>query len=345
MVEEILDVDDDVVPLKQEFSNESAENIIKNDPLEELAQVAATQQNVLVVDHQQFYHQQQQHDSSSCYPEDECDDNYLIPYDPAEEPYYHFKPPKWKCMECKQVLRGDVSYDGHMNIHKQLRPYKCADCHREFRCRKALRDHKKIRHVKTPTIIEKPQYQEVGEETNYESNSFQCTDCGEECQSREECLLHYLLVHDNRSNVKTCPFCPNDKVDNLIEHLQLVHVVVSNPKPVNCEELLTPASTLWHCDNCTETFTSAKDLDYHRKMCGISIEEDDEAITIDNGAEQFLESVDAIVYCRVCKKKLLKKNLKRHMTLHDRNKDKNSVDGNTRFLCSYCRKYRIHLNH
>lgn len=85
------------------------------------------------------------------YAEDEGDEEYLREYqenvEQSEAPDTVTKGGKWKCIECKRVLCGDVSYEGHMNMHRSLRPYKCTLCMCAFRCKNKLDHHIQLRHV------------------------------------------------------------------------------------------------------------------------------------------------------------------------------------------------------
>uniref|UniRef100_A0A1I8NFY8 Uncharacterized protein n=1 Tax=Musca domestica TaxID=7370 RepID=A0A1I8NFY8_MUSDO len=303
--EEIFEVVEDVQDVESHNKPQTLRNSNDlNGNLEELAQVAAIAQRTEELD---------KPESRNYCHEDECDDDYQIAYNPAEEPFYNFKPPKWKCIECKRVLRGDVSYEGHMNMHKQLRPHKCPSCKCQFRCRNVLKKHKQLRH-------NRPQEEEINSkqvESNKKdpSEPFKCLECNREFTNDWELLLHELtLTHGNRCHLTTCPFCPDTAVDDLIDHLQRVHI----RREENNEEEATHSDLVYQCDYCSQICKTIEELHLHQDQCNMSATEDPDITVEEEFEENTLDSVDVIVYCEVCKKKLLKKNLKRHMLVHER---------------------------
>ncbi|XP_061392309.1 zinc finger protein 420-like [Musca vetustissima] len=326
--EEIFEVVDDIpdvdAPAQQEPLAKDKE---LSGHLEELAQVAATQQNVLLNKEEM----RQDH-----YADDECDEDYLIPYNPAEEAFYNFKPPKWKCIECKRVLRGDVSYEGHMNIHKQLHPHTCPQCKAEFRCRIALKKHKDKRHnAKQHPNDCQVLDQKQNLDTDISSQSFKCPECQREFVNDADLLLHEIsLTHGNRCHLTSCPFCPHIKVDKLIDHLKYFHI--RNEEQNDEVEELSNSKLAFQCESCSQTYKTIEELHLHQEQCcNVSASEDHDITVEDDFEENMLESIDAIVYCEVCNKKLLKKNLKRHMLVHQR-KDKKTTEDVNKLLCAYC---------
>ncbi|XP_075161589.1 uncharacterized protein LOC142234353 isoform X2 [Haematobia irritans] len=263
------------------------------DPLKEFAQVAAATQDEL--DQTEAFQYQ-----------DECDEDYLIAYNPADEGLFKFKPPKWKCVECKKVLRGDVSYDGHMNMHKNLRPHVCPECRCKFRCRIALKKHKELRHGRNkPTVPTK-------QDDPVPSVCYVCVECGEECPNEIDLLIHEVVRHDVSNNRKSCPLCPDLLVDNIADHLIYVHarklkeILLENPNSVTSSHE-------------SPKLSSSADEN----------EPDVEEVTEENS------TTAAIVNCNVCNRKILKKNLKRHMSLHKDIKIDEEEEV-SKFQCNFC---------
>ncbi|XP_075161588.1 uncharacterized protein LOC142234353 isoform X1 [Haematobia irritans] len=276
------------------------------DPLKEFAQVAAATQDEL--DQTEAFQYQ-----------DECDEDYLIAYNPADEGLFKFKPPKWKCVECKKVLRGDVSYDGHMNMHKNLRPHVCPECRCKFRCRIALKKHKELRHGRNkPTVPTK-------QDDPVPSVCYVCVECGEECPNEIDLLIHEVVRHDVSNNRKSCPLCPDLLVDNIADHLIYVHarklkeILLENPNSVTSSHE-------------SPKLSSSADEN----------EPDVEEVTEENS------TTAAIVNCNVCNRKILKKNLKRHMSLHKDIKIDEEEEV-SKFQCNFCPQTvfitREELNH
>lgn len=369
MVEEIIE-------FVEEVPSEAIEDMSRkeNHLLQELAQVAASQQNV-DVDQKQDYDNQQDH---QYYLEDECDDDYLIEYNAADESCYNFKPPKWKCIECKLILRGDVSYEGHMNIHRKIKPHKCPQCRCQFRCRNALKKHKETRHTTSIT----PQNTRIEEISIVQ---MKCLDCNLECQTEVDLLKHEIIVHNRHVQATSCPFCPDVVVDNLLSHLESVHteqdqdsvehdeageplmesIPTSTITFFNCNICSRTYSSLpslchhrkihhnkdtevlheqgqesagsitsWHCDTCSTTYNSLSALNHHRKSCHTA--DDEDAVIMDEYV-CYVDTMDSIVNCEICKKKLQRKNLNKHMAMHER-KDKEAEGPSAKLLCAYCRK-------
>ncbi|XP_073832081.1 uncharacterized protein isoform X1 [Musca autumnalis] len=327
--EDIFEVVEDTLDSSNQLEPGSKESKETNGHLEELAQVASTQQNVLLIKGQTH---------EDYYSEDECDDDYLIPYNATEEAYYNFKPPKWKCIECKSVLRGDVSYEGHMNIHKQLHPHKCPQCRRQFRCRNALKKHKARRHNTQQQANSNQPNQMPQNATDDHTGSYKCPDCNEVFESDGEFLFHELsLTHGNRCHLTFCPFCPNgggDGSGNLMEHLQSSHIHTEQQK--QRVEAVTDSDLAFQCESCSHLYKTIDELHDHQDQCNLSATEEQEInIDDDQCEESMLESIDMIVHCEVCNRKVLKRNIKRHMLGHERKDKKSKEDSNT-LLCAYC---------
>uniref|UniRef100_A0A1I8PUI2 Protein krueppel n=1 Tax=Stomoxys calcitrans TaxID=35570 RepID=A0A1I8PUI2_STOCA len=313
MVEEIIEVDEEEQKPKVLHQQQQLEgDVLKpspKGPLEELAQVAATQQNVIVNDQQSLPDDVKT--ITECHPEDECDDNYLIVYNPADEASHNFKPPKWKCVECKKILRGDVSYEGHMNIHKQSRPHVCPECRCQFRCRNTLKKHKQLRHTKRL----KPDDAERSSSVNY-----MCMQCDEECHNERDLLIHEVLNHGHRPDIQTCPLCPDLVVDDIVDHLLYVHA----------RKMRQTAEV---DENNLATTATVPRLTLQSKQCS-STEDND--IVLDENEDNMLENSSAIINCDVCNRKISKKNLKRHMSLHERKDKMPNEEDTNKFLCTFC---------
>ena len=300
MMEELLNV-----------GKEPKENLLAS-----LAQVASTQENVNIT-----ISNPSASNGVSYFPEDELDEDYLIKFNENEvNPY---KPPKWKCGECQLILRGDVSYEGHMNMHKQLRPHQCPDCQTKFRCRTALKRHKELRHSKT--LLSKEDIK----------ITYTCRDCNNSFLTSPLFKLHQIIVHNQGHK---CPFaCDLVKGrDSVKQHLEQMHA----EQFVTCAEVFLTNGTLpiYQCFKCSETYEKLALLENHTKICQSGndqqLQEDILSVETDENME---ESTD-LFQCKICRRKLLKKNLNKHMELHKR-KESREQDETRKFLCAFCRKY------
>lgn len=321
----------------------------KEDLLAKLAHVAATQENVNVID-------QNATNTTKDYAKDENDEDYLIEFDPNETLSPNLKPPKWKCGECKVVLRGDVSYEGHMNMHKQLKPHKCSNCNWEFRCRTALKKHQESRHT-SPAILE------LNVDTEKSQPRYICEKCSLPFKTEVQCYLHKIIFHKMYSKITTCPFCSSILVKSLKDHLETFHtdnditedILTNNDNVVNTATSST-FSTVWQCNQCSNTYPSLELLSNHQHLYHKSDQQQSEDIKVDylddiptSTKVDYIEdepittssTKDAFdntsVQCEICKRKLLRRNLNKHMELHNR-QDKDE-DRPKKFLCAHCRKY------
>lgn len=283
--------------------------------LEGLAQVAATQENVNICDIQL--------DNSDIYLlEDENDEDYLIEYNINE--VNNLKPQKWKCGECKVILRGDVSYEGHMNFHKQLKPHTCDQCQIKFRCRTALKRHKDLRH----TIPSKNE--------NTVKITFLCIVCNKHFYCENIFNLHQAFVHGQGDK---CPLqCDDLSGNNLKDHLESLHYKELNFFEAND---FTFTST-YQCFRCCDIFKNLSILQDHLKSCQMMEEESLQEDNIVNENESVIKvgRTGTSEQCNICGKKLLKRNLNKHMELHKRKEgEKKDGDDTKSYLCASCRKY------
>ncbi|XP_067640881.1 gastrula zinc finger protein XlCGF58.1-like isoform X2 [Eurosta solidaginis] len=293
--------------------------------------------------------QEEQINRGDYYAEDESDEEYLREYqDNVEENSnldVSLKGSKWKCIECKRILCGDVSYEGHMNMHRSLRPYKCDLCTCAFRCKIMLERHIHLRHQQTPL--------DNVDEKFSTTNCYQCT---KQFATSLELQEHVDLVHSNSSTVqcKKCLILPPFKRANIIEHLRTEHPEEYH-KHFPTEEIPEHEpvkSTSWQCDVCKSYMSSEVALQDHRhahqnerpNVCQFC----SKRFTTTSNLRQHMRGVhtkeyekllkgagDTIVQCEMCKKQLLQRNLDKHMALHSR-KEREAKEAQTIFLCAYC---------
>ncbi|XP_023305023.2 zinc finger protein 157-like isoform X2 [Lucilia cuprina] len=311
MVEEILESKEQETVDEHEHTYQQKENLLVG-----LAQVAATQENVNITDSQCS-------PNDTFYPSDENDEDYLIEYEPNEE--NNFVPMKWKCGECKVILRGDVSYEGHMNIHRQIRPHKCNECQSEYRCRTALKRHKELKHslpLKNDSAAKTTQL---------------CPLCNKEFYAKIIFHLHQAIVHDEGDK---CPLqCNRTDIGNLREHLESIH-----EKELNLAGYNEITHHILQCFRCCQTFEELAELESHANLCRNmqkSLHFQDENSMTENKNNMKIVKVeeysDISVQCNICRKKLLKKNLNKHMELHKRKEEENKVLNDTKpYLCAFC---------
>lgn len=282
--------------------------------------VAATQENVNVDNESKHY---------EYLPEDENDHDYLIEFDPNE--INNLRSQKWKCGECKIILRGDVSYEGHMNLHRQSRPHTCDLCRSRYRCRTALKRHKDLKHSYSSQNLD-----------NAENNLF-CPICDNSFHSDINFYLHQAVVHSQTSR---CPFeCGEGPEDNLKQHLQDVHQkdIISAAETFSDDPV---ATVIYQCFRCSEVFKKQTLFRDHTKLCQIKIEnrlhDDDDDTQNGNVLEivKFEES-ETSVKCTLCKRGILKRNLDKHMEMHKQKDEEvsNALDNTKSYLCAFCRKY------
>ncbi|XP_039962042.1 zinc finger protein 595-like isoform X1 [Bactrocera tryoni] len=280
------------------------------------------------------------------YAEDEGDEEYLKEYkedvQQSDAENTGSKGGKWKCIECKLVLCGDVSYEGHMNMHRSLRPYKCTICMCAFRCKNKLDHHIQLRHT-----------QEVEHQTTNLNN---CKKCTKIFEAPEELQEHQELIHPDSYPVqcRRCLLLPPFARTKLAEHFRNEHPAehrkyfptVGRPPnepakqtPWQCEVCkcyLRSESALrdhrhthqnerpHECQFCAKRFVTTSNLRQH--MRGVHTEEYEKLVN---------EGGDTIVQCEMCKKQLLRRNLEKHMALHVK-KEREAKETQTKFLCAYC---------
>ncbi|KAM7346534.1 uncharacterized protein ACRADG_006419 isoform 1-T1 [Cochliomyia hominivorax] len=288
-----------------------------------LAQVAATQENVNVSEENHMSNE------NSFLPDDENDADYLIEYDANE--VNNFTPSKWKCCECKVILRGDVSYEGHMNIHKQIRPHSCSICQYKYRCRTALKRHKDLKHVPTQN------------NTNSIKILYLCMSCKKNFYSENIFNLHQAVVHD-QGDKNPFASCKYENTSNLKEHIENLHKkdINFNPQIVCFNE--SPEIIYYQCFKCSTIFEEFSGLSSHINQCNLEIadrEQPDENVAMENSDIIEIVKVDSTeisVQCNICAKKLLKKNLHKHMEVHRRKEDesKGIVEDTKQYLCAFC---------
>ncbi|KAM7346535.1 uncharacterized protein ACRADG_006419 isoform 2-T2 [Cochliomyia hominivorax] len=291
-----------------------------------LAQVAATQENVNVSEENHMSNE------NSFLPDDENDADYLIEYDANE--VNNFTPSKWKCCECKVILRGDVSYEGHMNIHKQIRPHSCSICQYKYRCRTALKRHKDLKHVPTQN------------NTNSIKILYLCMSCKKNFYSENIFNLHQAVVHD-QGDKNPFASCKYENTSNLKEHIENLHKkdINFNPQIVCFNE--SPEIIYYQCFKCSTIFEEFSGLSSHINQCNLEIadrEQPDENVAMENSDIIEIVKVDSTeisVQCNICAKKLLKKNLHKHMEVHRRKEDesKGIVEDTKQYLCAFCRQF------
>ncbi|XP_017476222.1 PREDICTED: zinc finger protein 14-like isoform X1 [Rhagoletis zephyria] len=329
---------------------EKAEVEIYENSLEEIELIESKYEDASAVEDVQE-RLEPQTDPGECYPEDENDDQYLREYQENEQEQIKMDSvtngAKWKCIECKRILCGDVSYEGHMNMHRSLRPYKCAICLFAFRCKMALEKHVELRH-RTETPIE-----EIVEESPPNSN---CDKCSKTFTTPEELQDHHELVHPESYPVQCrhCPLIAPLTRSKLVEHYRIEHPAeyhIHFPtvgRPLNdpmkttpwqcevCKRFMRSEAALCdhrhihqnerphECQFCSKRFASTSNLRQH--MRGVHVEEYEKLIN---------ETGDTCMQCEICKKQLLRRNFEKHMALHIR-KEREANEAQTKFLCAYC---------
>ncbi|XP_062547216.1 zinc finger and BTB domain-containing protein 24-like [Armigeres subalbatus] len=108
--------------------------------------------------------------------------------DPAEYKKYYFKKTMERyrktCEICGKRMQQD-RWEGHMNGHKGLTPFKCEHCELQFNCRLNLRSHIQRMHV-------------TGNEVN-------CPQCGKEFSQKRKLEQHIFSVHAEKKY--QCSLC------------------------------------------------------------------------------------------------------------------------------------------
>ncbi|XP_053949183.1 uncharacterized protein LOC128857451 [Anastrepha ludens] len=293
------------------------------------------------------YQHEEQPNSGEYFPEDEVDDEYQREYHENEEQLNICDTvsngAKWKCIECKRVLCGNVSYEGHMNMHRSLRPYKCTLCMCAFRCKNALEQHTQKRHQPENTL----------ESATPISN---CDKCPKIFSTREELQEHHELVHPESYPVqcRRCPLIQPLTRSKLVEHFRIEHPVEHRKhfptvgRPLN--EPIKP--TPWQCEVCKRYMRSEAALRDHRhthrnerphecQFCSkrfattSNLRQHMRGVHTEEYEKQVNEGGDTVVQCEICKKQLLRRNLEKHMALHIK-KEREANETQAKFLCAYC---------
>ncbi|CAJ0582263.1 unnamed protein product, partial [Mesorhabditis spiculigera] len=96
---------------------------------------------------------------------------------------------RWECKQCDKSLSSKRSYDEHMNIHNNARPFQCPECSYAAASQMTLRRHRLRSHVAR---------QNWGYRCPY------CTECFMEPASYQS---HVGTRHPNRSCTFGCPVC------------------------------------------------------------------------------------------------------------------------------------------
>ncbi|KAL9879450.1 uncharacterized protein ACN427_011428 isoform 3-T4 [Glossina fuscipes fuscipes] len=263
------------------------------------------------------------------------DDEYLIEYNALVETQSEKHSPKWKCAVCDKVLRGDVSYEGHMNLHKQLRPYKCPHCRCKFRCREALKKHKSIRHVDTYNceVCDKTFESKDLLDKHMEREHKICLNCGLEFDHESTVQLHKIMNHNIKAT--SCPLCPHLNVSEVQKHILTVHSLELDYENVNIAVEAKQSNDLME-----ENLEG--DVSLHSSHSGISssdnreiYQEKDKQLPLELVNNNKLDKRESFVQCKFCKKKLMSKNLEKHLALHEK-KAREAQLTKTQYLCAYC---------
>lgn len=86
----------------------------------------------------------------------------------------HATEPAYKCNICKKTFVYDISYQAHLNMHNDVRPFLCSSCGKGFRTNHHLKEHMNI-HTRTRTFF--------------------CPLCGEKFLWRAQLLRHRKRLH------------------------------------------------------------------------------------------------------------------------------------------------------
>ncbi|XP_037938327.1 zinc finger protein 431-like isoform X1 [Teleopsis dalmanni] len=274
---------------------------------------------------------------------EENDEQYLIEYDSDLSQKYTGSARKWKCIECKMILRGDVSYEGHMNYHKNIRPYSCIICENYFRSKVALDKHILMYHNCEEEGVEQEIYMADA------INITESVEILETSPSIENVQAEYYVGESSESN--ECYEKLNST--DVEEYSDQEPDQNQFGKSYNCnickikyrsesylkEHYKTHLNSFHVCyiETCAKNFSSAASLRNH-----ICTDHPDEVST-----SKFETNNDAVATCPICNKKLLSKNLEKHIILHKK-KEAEEMSNTPKFLCAYCPKlfqYLSGLNH
>ncbi|TKR60890.1 hypothetical protein L596_028072 [Steinernema carpocapsae] len=99
---------------------------------------------------------------------------------------------KWKCKLCNKFLSSKRSYDEHLNIHSESRPYQCKECDYASASQMTLRRHTLRKH--------RPK----------QSWGYRCPYCTEKYMEPASYQHHVVTKHMGRSATFGCPAreCP-----------------------------------------------------------------------------------------------------------------------------------------
>ncbi|KAK0410574.1 hypothetical protein QR680_005202 [Steinernema hermaphroditum] len=95
---------------------------------------------------------------------------------------------KWKCKLCNKQLSSKRSYDEHLNIHSESRPYQCNECDYAAASQMTLRRHVLRKH------------------SSKKAWGYQCPYCTEQYMEPASYQHHVVTKHMGRSATFGCPF-------------------------------------------------------------------------------------------------------------------------------------------
>lgn len=195
---------------------------------------------------------------------------------------YHFKFKYFYCYECGEGFRNRAGVQRHI---KRMRLYRCSICSINFKCRYGLKKHDRSVHA----------------------NMFKCDQCPYVGKTKK-----YLTTHKYKHKQSfSCETCAKKLVfaHQLKDH-QMVH------KHGN---YATAPEVKFSCDKCKKSYATANCLNNHKNIIHASSEAQCDFCAMVFQSKHYLRQhihVHFKIPCKVCKKKISKRNFTQHKASH-----------------------------
>ena len=199
----------------------------------------------------------------------------------------------YHCIPCDRWFSTNASFDDHLKVHLDIRPFKCKSCDKSFTAQKYLSSHLRIHTEESerkfscslcPKRFVRKKHLEAHTRMHTNERPFSCSDCGKTYKHEEQLRIHRRLHTGERFYCRHCNKGFTAKCD--MEKHETVHSDVKGYK----------------CDTCGSSFRAKGTLRTH--------------VRVHADASQ-LDTQE----CSICGLVFRSKNyLKKHMEVHVQNR-------------------------